>query len=74
MSDTTLSPMSPIEVAIRARARRISIAKHLAVRISKDGTTGTEIYFQTREAFENFMNRALHQGYTVEALTCPSVS
>ena len=71
MSDTTLSLMSPLEVAIRARARRISIAKHLAVRICKEGTS-TEMYFQTREAFENFMNRALHQGYTVEGITCAS--
>ena len=67
MSDTTSPSMSPIEVAIRARARRISIAKHLAVRITKDGASN-EMYFQTREAFENFMNRALYQGFTVEAL------
>lgn len=59
--------MSPIEEHIRAHARRLSIAKHLAVRISKDGTSN-EMYFQTREAFEHFMNRALYQGYTIEAL------
>ena len=54
---------------IRERAQRASIQKKLAVRISKDGVTWNNQYFQHRETFEDFMNRALYQGYTIEAVT-----
>lgn len=57
---------------IRERAKLTSIQKKLAVRISKDGVNWNAQYFQHRDKFEDFMNRALHQGFTIEAITCAS--
>ena len=54
---------------IRARAKQTSIAKGLATRISKDGRTWNAQYFQSRAMFEDFINRALHQGYSIEGIT-----
>jgi hypothetical protein len=51
---------------IQARAKAQSMAKGLAVTVTKDGTTST-VSFQTRAAYESFINRALYQGYILEA-------
>ncbi len=54
---------------LRANAQQASVRKQLAVRISRDGETWSAQYFQHRASFEDFMNRALHQGYTIELIT-----
>lgn len=52
---------------IRQLAQAKSIKQGLALTATKDGESSTQ-YFQTRAAFESFVNRALHLGYTIEAI------
>jgi len=52
---------------IRQRARAQSLQQGLALTATKEGETSTQ-YFQSREAYDSFVTRALHLGYTLEAL------
>ena len=54
---------------LQERARKASIARQLAVHLlSPEGETSRH-YFQSRTAYENFVGRALAQGYRIEAIT-----
>ena len=54
---------------IICRAKQLSIAKGLAVQLTgQDGTTSRQ-YFQHRDSYEDFINRALYQGCLVTAVT-----
>lgn len=55
---------------LRAIAQSASIRKGLAVRLTRAGDEPSTQYFQHRAAYESFVSRALHQGYTVEAIIC----
>ena len=55
-----------------AQAKQRSIAKKLALKCTSPEGNVTRQYFQTRTAFEDFVNRALAHGLIVEAITCAS--
>lgn len=52
---------------IRKLVQTKSIKQGLALTARKDGESSTQ-YFQSLEAFESFINRALHLGYTIETI------
>lgn len=67
-----LGKRTTMQEDLRVQAQQRSIAKGLAVRLTSPEGETSQQYFQSRTTYEDFVARALHQGYTVEALTCAS--